>query len=164
MLIGGLYGLLNKTGAYRLLLDKVVKHVKELKVLSLSITVLLIAVIVSFTGFTYEALVVLPFRAAVVLLLGYDRITAAMVTVGSISVGIIGSTFAKAIAGKINTVLETPTYTDLIIPKVVVLILCSVVLVLNIIHHAKKNEVVDLKVYIYVVGKSFFNREMLFAY
>ena len=141
LLIGGLYGLLNKTGAYRLLLDKVVKHVKERKVLSLSITVLLIAIIVSFTGFTYEALVVLPFIAAVVLLLGYDRITAAMVTVGSISVGIIGSTFAKAIAGKINTVLETPTYTDLIIPKVVVLILCSVVLVLNIIHHAKKNEV-----------------------
>ena len=141
LLVGGLYGLLNKTGAYRLLLDKVVKHVKNRQVLCLSITVLLIAVIVSFTGFTYEALLVLPFIAAVVLLLGYDKITAAMVTVGSVSVGIIGSTFAKPIVGKLNSVLESGDYTDLVIPKVVLLVVCSAILVVNIVLHARKKEV-----------------------
>ena len=141
LLVGGFYGLLNKTGAYRLLLDKIVKHVKKRQVLCLSITVLLIALIVSFTGFTYEALLILPFIAAVVLMLGYDKITAAMVTVGSVSVGIIGSTFSKAIVGKLNSLLESLSYTDLIIPKVVLLVLCSAVLVLNIVLYTRKHEV-----------------------
>ena len=60
--IGGLYGLLNKTGAYRLILDKVSAKVKKRQLLCLIITVLIIAIIVSFTGFTFEALIVLPFR------------------------------------------------------------------------------------------------------
>ena len=141
LLTGGLYGLLNKTGAYRVLLDKVVKHVKTRKVLWLVITVLLIALVVSFTGYTFQILVILPFVAAVVLLLGYDKIVAAMVTVGSVSIGVIGSTFSKLIAGKLNGILESVKYTDLIIPKAVLLLVCCVVLILNIIHYAKKHEV-----------------------
>ena len=101
---------LNKTGAYRVLLDKIVKHVKNRKVLWLTITVLLIAIVVSFTGYTFQMLVILPFIAAIVLLLGYDKITAAMVTVGSVSVGVIGSTFSKAIVGKLNELLENVSY------------------------------------------------------
>ena len=138
---GGLYGLLNKTGAYRVLLDKIVKHVKARKVLWLVITVLLIAIIVSFTGYTFQILIVLPFIAAVVLLLGYDKMVAAMVTVGSTAVGVIGSTFSKTIAGKLNGILESVKYTDLIIPKAVLLLICCAVLILNIIHYAKKHEV-----------------------
>lgn len=141
LLTGGLYGLLNKTGAYRVLLDRVVKHVKTRKVLWLVITVLLIALVVSFTGYTFQILVILPFIAAVILLLGYDKITAAMITVGSVSVGVIGSTFSKIIAGKLNGILESVKYTDLIIPKAVLLLVCCVVLILNIIHYAKKHEV-----------------------
>ncbi len=137
--IGGIYGLLNKTGAYRLILDRVVKHVKGREVLVLTLTVLLMAIIVSFTGFTFEALLILPFIASVVLLLGYDKITAMMVTVGTISVGIMGTTFSKLVAGGFNEILST-TYVDLIWVKVALLVLCSVILILNIIFHAKKTE------------------------
>lgn len=138
---GGLYGLLNKTSAYRVLLDKIVKHVKNRKVLWLTITVLLIAIVVSFTGYTFQMLVILPFIAAIVLLLGYDKITAAMVTVGSVSVGVIGSTFSKTIVGKLNELLENVSYTDLVIPKAVLLLVCAAVLILNIVHYAKKKSV-----------------------
>ena len=137
LFVGGLYGLLNKCSAYRLLLDKFVKHVKKFQLLYLIITVLLISIVVSFTGYTFEALILLPFIASVVLLLGYDRMTAAMVTVGSVSVGVIGSTFGKIIAGKINSVLESTTYTDLIIPKIIVLVLSAAVLVFFTIRYAK---------------------------
>lgn len=135
--IGGLYGLLNKTGAYRLILDKVTNHVKERKLLALIVTVLLFAIVVSFTGFTFEALIVLPFIAGVVLLLGYDKITAMLVTVGSVSVGIIGTTFSKLVAGTFNEMLSTK-YTDLIWVKVGLLVVLSVVLIVNIIIYAKK--------------------------
>ena len=141
LLIGGFYGLLNKTPAYRVLLDKIVKHVKKHKVLYLVLTVLFMSVMVAFTGLTFEMLVFLPFIAAIVLLLGYDKIIAAMVTIGSISVGVIGSLFSKAIVGKLNTVLESTTYNDLIIPKAILLVLCAAVLVLNIILKARKSEV-----------------------
>ena len=133
LLVGGLYGILNKIPAYRVLLDKVVKSVKNHKVLYLILTVVLLTIIVAFTGLTFEMLVFLPFIAAVVLLLGYDKIVAAMVTVGSVSVGVIGSLFSKTIVGKLNEVLETTTYTDLIIPKVVILVICAIILIVNII-------------------------------
>ena len=142
LLVGGLYGLLNKVPAYRVLLDKVVNSVKNHKVLYLILTVLVLSLIVAMTGFTFEMLVFLPFIAAVVLLLGYDRIVAAMVTVGSVSVGIIGSLFSKTVVGKLNSVLESTKYTDLIIPKVVILVLCAILLILYIafyVHYKVKN-------------------------
>jgi len=138
--IGGLYGILNKVPAYRVLLDKMVKHIKEHQILYLILSVLFISIVVAFTGLTYEMLVFLPFIAAIVLLLGHDKIIAAMVTVGSVSVGVIGSLFSKAIVGKLNSVLEGTSYTDLIIPKAIVLVVCAAVLILNIILKAKKSE------------------------
>ena len=140
LLVGGLYGLLNKVSAYRVLLDKIVKSVKKHQVLYLILTVLVLSIIVAFTGLTFEMLVFLPFIAAVVLLLGYDKLIAAMVTVGSVSVGVIGSLFSKPIVGKLNSVLESTTYSDLIIAKVVILVLCAIVLIVNIILKAKKNK------------------------
>ena len=129
LLVGGLYGILNKVAAYRVLLDRIVKHVKNHKVLYLILTVLLLSIIVAFTGLTFEMLVFLPFIASVVLLLGYDKIVAAMVTVGSVSVGVIGSLFASPIVGKLNELLETTTYKDLIIPKAVILVVCAIILI-----------------------------------
>ena len=41
LFIGAIYGLLNKTGAYRILLDKVSNHVKGREILCLILTVLL---------------------------------------------------------------------------------------------------------------------------
>ena len=141
LFVGGLYGLLGKCSAYRVMLDKIVDHVKKFKILYLVITVLVLSVVVSFTGYTFEALVFLPFIASIVLLLGYDRITAALVTVGSISTGVIGSLFGKLVAGKINSIIESTTYTDLIIPKVIILVLCSALLILFVILYAKKKSV-----------------------
>ena len=126
--IGGLYGLLNKTGAYRNMLDKIANHIKKREIIWLIITVMLVSIVCSFTGFTFEMLILLPFIAGVILLLGYDKITAAMVTIGSISVGIIGTTFSKLVAGTFNGMLNT-TYNDLVIVKVVLLVLCAAVLV-----------------------------------
>ena len=135
--IGGLYGILNKTSAYRLLLDKIVKFIKGKELIFFIPTVLVLAVIVSFTGFTFEALVFLPFIAAIVFLLGYDKITAAMTTIGSISVGIIGTTFSNLVAGSFNNMLNIG-FTELWLVKVILLVLGVIVLLVNIILHNRK--------------------------
>lgn len=137
--IGGMYGLLNKTGAYRLILERVSAKIKERKVLSLILTVLILSTIVSFTGFTFEALIILPFIAGIILMLGYDKMTAAMVTIGSVSVGVIGTTFSKLVAGTFNDMVRT-SYNDLIIVKAVLLLICVGILIFNIIRHVKKEE------------------------
>lgn len=137
--VGGLYGLLNRTGAYRSLLDKIVNYTKKHEIVWLVVTVLLISIVVSFTGFTIQALIVLPLIASLVLLLGYDKMTAAMITVGSIATGIIGTTFSSLVAGTFNNILGT-TYTDLVIVKAILLVVADAILILNIIHHAKNVE------------------------
>ena len=138
LFVGGLYGLLSKCSAYRVLLDKIVKVVSKAKILFLVLAVVIIATIVSFTGYTFEALIFLPLIAAVVLLLGYDKITAGLITVGSISAGVTGSLFGKIVAGKLNTVLESITYTDYIVPKIIILFVSCALLILFVILHAKK--------------------------
>ena len=135
--VGGLYGILNKTSAYRLVLDKIVNFIKGKELIFFIPTVLVLATIVSFTGFTFEALVFLPFIAAIVFLLGYDKITAAMTTIGSISVGIIGTTFSNLVAGSFNEILSTKFF-DLWYVKVILLVLGSVILIVNIILHNRK--------------------------
>ena len=137
--IGALYGLLNKTGAYYNMLSKITNHVKGREIIWLILTVLFISIICSFTGFTFEMLIILPLIAGVILMLGYDKMTAAMVTVGSVAVGIIGTTYSKLVAGTFNNMLDT-NYKDLIIIKVILLILCAALLILNIILYTKKIE------------------------
>lgn len=139
LVVGGFYGVLNKTGAYRLILDKIVKFVKGKELLFFIPTVLVLATIVSFTAFTFEALVFLPFIAAIIFMLGYDKITAALTTIGAVSVGIIGTTFSSLVAGTFNDILGT-TYTDLWIVKVILLVLGVVILLVNIILHNRKIE------------------------
>ena len=135
--IGGLYGILNKTSAYRLMLDKIVKIIKGKELLFFIPTVLVLATIVSFTGFTFEALVFLPFIASVVFLLGYDKITVALTTIGSISVGIIGTTFSNLVAGSFNNLLSIGFF-ELWYVKVILLVLGSIILLVNIILHNRK--------------------------
>jgi len=144
LLVGVFYAVLNKTGAYRQLLDGIVKFLKGKEVLFTIITVLLLSIIVSFTGFTYELILVFPFLIAIVLMLGYDKITASLLTVGPVVTGVMGSTFSRMINGTLNGVLNgnavNVLYTDLIWAKVAILVLANAVLILNIIFHAKKEK------------------------
>ncbi len=139
LFVGGFYGILKNIGAYRVILDRIANHVKERKMLCLILTVLLITLVISFTGFTYEAMIILPFIAGIVLLLGYDKITAAMITVGSVGIGIAGSTFSSTVVGAFNETLET-TYQDLIWAKVIILVLGAAILILNVFLHTRKIE------------------------
>ena len=142
LVIGGFYGLLNKTKAYRLLLDKFVKFLKGKELWFWIISVLVLSLIVSFTGFTFEMLIILPFVAAIILMLGYDKITVAMVTVGSIAMGIIGSTFSNSVVGTFINMI-TMDYSDLLIVKFIILVLGDALLVFNIVLYNKKKSTVD---------------------
>lgn len=117
----------------------------------LSTIIVLVAIITSITGAPIAMLLLVPFIVSLVMLMGYDKLTASLVTIGAIGVGVIGTTFsstyivdgynvvAQNTMGVINGILSTKA-TDQIIVKVVLLILGILVLIFNTVKYAEKNK------------------------
>lgn len=99
LLIGGLYGVLNKSGVYQKFVDKVVKKFSGREKLFLIITILTFSLLTSLTSLVYPLFILVPFFIAVILLLGYDKITAFLSTIGAILVGRIGTTYGYNLDG-----------------------------------------------------------------
>ena len=85
--IGGFYGVLNKTGSYKKLLDNIVTKVKPLGKRFIYLVIILFAVISSMTSMTLPLFIFIPFIVSIILLLGYDKLVALTATVASIVVG-----------------------------------------------------------------------------
>ncbi len=93
LVVGGFYGVLNKTGAYKKLLDTIVTKVKPFSKQIIFATIAFFAVVTSLTGITMQLIILVPFVISIVLLLGYDKLVAISSTVISILVGFIGGIF-----------------------------------------------------------------------
>lgn len=141
LVIGGFYGVLYKIGAYGKLLNKIAEKAKGKEIIILSVIMVLLAVLTSISGASLGLLMIVPFIISLVLLMGYDKITAAMVTVGSIAVGMIGTTISSTYVtgdygieaqngmGIVNSILQTNS-TDLIIAKLIILVIGLALLII----------------------------------
>ena len=94
ILVGGFYGILYKIPAYRTFLDKIVEKAKGKEKIVLSAIIVVCALLVSICGLHIGLALFIPFIISIVMLMGYDKIVCALVTVGSITVGLIGTTYA----------------------------------------------------------------------
>ena len=102
ILIGVLYSVLNKTGVYQNYVEKVAKKFKSNKSLFLIITTCIFMVLSSLTALDLPLLVFVPFFATVLFLLGYNRITTMLATVGAILAGNLATTYGFNVAGYIT--------------------------------------------------------------
>ena len=137
ILVGGFYGVLYKIPAYRTFLDKIVKVFEGKEMLFLAIASVLLACGVSFAGLHLALVVFIPFVISLILLMGYDKIVAAMTVVGSMAAGFIGLTYSTS-----NTSILTSTLKldyDYQIGVRIVLLLVALVLVLFNIYMYIKN-------------------------
>ncbi len=147
--IGGFYGILHKIGAYRSILDKLSKKQSPLMLVCIMV---LFALFTAVCGASQGLWIVIPFVVSLVLLMGYDKVTAAMVTVGSIAVGMIGSLFSSIYLadmtgvsaqngiGVVNTILSTHPLAQTL-PKIIILVLSLGLLIFNTLRYASKNKV-----------------------
>lgn len=94
-MIGAFYGVLNKNGAYKKLLDKIVVKVKPISNNFVFIVTIIFALLTSLTGITLPLLVFVPFVITLILLLGYDKLVAITSTVVSMLVGFVGGIFVS---------------------------------------------------------------------
>lgn len=98
--IGGFYGILNRTGAYSKLLDSITKKFENNKKLFLILIIVLFALFSSLVGSQIALFIFVPFAIALLMTLGYDKITSLAATVGSILIGIVGSTYGTGVIFK----------------------------------------------------------------
>ena len=136
---GAFYGVAYKIPAYRVLLDKIVKLFDKKEFIFLAIVMILVAIIVSVTGLSFGIIFVFPFIISIVLLMGYNKLVAASVTVGSTIVGILGTTLGSNTAYYINSILGIDVQSE-IITKVILLVVGLILLIFNVLLYAKKTK------------------------
>ena len=139
LIIGGLYGVLHKISGYRNLVDKIVKGFKSREWLFMTIVMVIFAVLSSMAGLSLPLLVMFPFVIAVVLAMGYDKITAAMVTAGSVAIGLIGTVFNVNNTYGIDAVIGSTADGDILV-KILLLVISLALLIFNVITYSNKHK------------------------
>ena len=137
--IGMFYGVAYKIPAYSELLNAVVSKFRGREKVFLIAVMSIIALVVSVTGLSFGIMFVFPFIISIVLLMGYNKLVAASVTVGSTIVGILGTTLGTNTTYYINTLLSTTAFSE-IIAKIVILVLGLVLLIYNVLRYADKTK------------------------
>ena len=135
--VGMFYGVLNRTSAYRVLIDKLVKAFKGKEIIAICSIMAFFAIVTSVCGLQFVLLFTFPFVIALVLAMGYDKIVAALTTFGGAIVGMIGTTFAYN-----NVMLLADNlglkFTNGIAYKIIIFLLCLGLLILNTIMYISK--------------------------
>ena len=138
ILVGGFYGILHKIPAYRSFLDRIVKLFKNKEELLLSIMIVVIALLVSFCGLHIGIAIFVPFVVALILMMGYDKMTAALVTVGSVAAGLIGTTLANSNLSILTQALSLKVNYNFWV-RLVILFAAIVLVIFNVIVYVRRN-------------------------
>lgn len=102
IMVGIMYGVLNKTNAYQKLVSCIAEKFKNKEKWILFISILFFALMTSIFGLQLELFIFVPLFGAVLMKAGYDNKTVFASTIGSILIGMLGATFNSTIIGSIN--------------------------------------------------------------
>lgn len=94
--IGGMYGIFNKTGAYKKLIESIAKLFKNKKLLALSLTSIIFIVFEAMVGIPTLSFVLVPFFSTILSELGISKYKTMLATVGSIILATFGSVIGYA--------------------------------------------------------------------
>ena len=125
--IGGFYGVLNKTGAYSKIVEKITKLFKKHKTLCLILTIILFALLTSLVGNPIVMFIFVPYALTILMNVGYKKVTSLAATVGSILVGLMGSIFGTDVV--FISFLNLEPFTG-IVTKIIFFVLITTVYIL----------------------------------
>ena len=142
--IGGLYGVMEKTGALEKVTDSMSRVFKGKEKGFLILTVILFAVLSSLTGLILPLFALVPLFAAVLFAMNYDKLTVVASTVGSLLVGSVASTYGFNITGYTKNLLGLDMNNQ-IVAKVILLVILIIILIVIVLTSSKKNMKKELK-------------------
>lgn len=137
LVCGMFYGVAYRIPAYNELVKKIVDGFKGMEVIFFAVVIILLSVLVSVTGIALPIIFVFPFIIDVVIKMGYNRLTAATVTVGPVVAGIAGTTLGVATTQYMNQVLSIGSF-DEMLSKIVVLVIFIILLIAQVVLYGKK--------------------------
>lgn len=135
--IGGLYGVMSKTGALGTWVEKISKRFTGKEKGFLIFTIILFVILSSVTGLVLPLFVLVPLFAMILFALNYDKVTAFASTVGAMLVGSMASTYGFNISGYTKNILSLDMNNQ-IIAKVVLLVLLTAALIFFVLKFASK--------------------------
>ncbi len=138
LLVGGFYAVLNKTGVYGKVVEGLKKKFKGKEFNFIIISTVLFAVLSSLTALTIPLFVLVPFFVAVLMSLGYKKLTAFMSTIGAILVGNMASTYGFNINGYLTYFLELDMNAT-ILYRIIFLVVCVGILIFAIYKMSAKD-------------------------
>lgn len=95
LVLGAFYGILTKIPAYQQLVEKIAKGLKGKEVIFTVLISVFVAVLTSMSTMSLAVLLFVPFIINIILKMKLDKITAFVVTFGSMLVGSLGATFGS---------------------------------------------------------------------
>jgi len=145
LVFGAFYGVLNEVPAYKKLVENVVTKVKGHSKLFIFIVMALFAILTSVTGQIYVLLVFVPFVAAIILGLGYDKLVTISATVVAMLIGFMSGLYItfrdpNSYYGYSATTIEGVVGLDLyanLWPKLILLVLGTALLIFFVNRHIK---------------------------
>lgn len=142
--IGGLYGVMERTGALEKVTDRMSHAFEGKERVFLVITVVLFTLLSSITGLILPLFVLVPLFAAVLFAMNFDKVTVLASTVGSLLVGSVASTYGFNITGYTANLLALDMNNQ-IVAKVILLVLLTIVLCAVVLMTSKRTEKKELK-------------------
>ena len=148
-IIGGFYGVVEKTGAFDKVVDRMVRRFENKSNMLLVITVILFTVLSSLTGLVIPLFVLVPLFGAVLLKLNYDKVTVLAATVGSLLLGNVTSTYGFNISGYTKNILSLDMNFQIVV-KIILLICLTLLFIFTILflnkNHNKEVQVKEAKI------------------
>ena len=139
IIIGGFYGVMKKTGLYSKLVDSVCYKFKNNEEIFLILAITVLALLSSLTSLTLPLFVFVPFVIGVILVMGYNKITALLSSVGAILVGNMASTYGFNVAGYVNFFYNTELNNGILL-KIILFVLLTGGLILFVLMLNKNNK------------------------
>ncbi len=136
LVIGGFYGVLNKTGVYAPFVEKIAKKMKGKEKRFLIISILVFAILSSVTGMNFALFILVPFFATVIMLMGYNKISAMLSTIGAMLVGSLAATTNSETMSIFSQYFSVKFGSE-ILARIVLFIMLTVLFILFVIKISK---------------------------
>lgn len=143
LVIGGFYGVLNKTGVYTSMVDKVAKKFSKKEKRFLVISILVFAILSAVVGANFAILILVPFMVAIIMLLGYNKLVAMLSTIGAMLTGTLASVCNTEIFSVFAQYLTLDITKNLLV-NIVFFIMITVLYILFVLQ-LSKTEIVKVK-------------------
>ena len=134
--IGGLYGVMEKTGALTEWIQRVANRFDGKEKRVVVFTIIFFVVLSSVTGLILPLFVLVPLFAGILLAMNFNKITAMASTVGALLVGSICSTYGFNITGYTKNILALDMNNQ-IWAKVILLVLLTAILIFFVLKYSK---------------------------